>query len=133
MTVRLAKRLDCPVVLLAQLSRTLEGREDKAPQLSDFRDSGSIEQDGDVLIGIHRPHYFLSRVKPKSDEERTKLDAELERTVNLIEFGILKNRHGRTDTVPAFIDIARSAIRDEKPAADRQFNFGPTPAASFDL
>lgn len=131
---RLAKRLDCPVVLLAQLSRTLEGREDKAPQLSDFRDSGSIEQDGDVLIGIHRPHYFLSRQKPKNDEERTKLDAELERTVNLIEFGILKNRHGRTDTVPAYIDIARAAIRDEKPTMERQFDFtklGRAPRLEF--
>jgi replicative DNA helicase len=116
---RLAKRLDAGVVMLAQLSRTLEGREDKAPLLSDFRDSGSIEQDGDVLIGIHRPHYFLSRQKPKSDEEKMKLEAELDRTVNLIEFGVLKNRHGKTETVPAFIDIAGGAIRDEKPTADR--------------
>lgn len=116
---RMAKRLDAGVVMLAQLSRALEGREDKAPQLSDFRDSGSIEQDGDVLIGINRPHYFLSRQKVKTAEEQTKLDSELERTVNLIEFGILKNRHGRIDTVPAFIDVAAGAIRNSKPIADR--------------
>jgi replicative DNA helicase len=116
---RLAKRLNCPVVMLAQLSRDLEKREEKAPTLADFRDSGSIEQDGDCLIGIHRPHYFLQRVKPKTDEDRLKLEAELERTVNLIEFGVLKNRHGKTDTVPAFIDIASAAIRDERPVLGR--------------
>jgi replicative DNA helicase len=115
---RLAKRL-VPVVLLAQLSRDLEKREEKAPQLSDFRDSGSIEQDGDVLIGIHRPHYFLSRHKEKDPAKEAIREAELERTVNLIEFGILKNRHGKTETVPAYIDIACAAIRDEKPTVQK--------------
>jgi replicative DNA helicase len=121
---RLAKRLGVPVVLLAQLSRDLEKREEKAPQLSDFRDSGSIEQDGDVLIGIHRPHYFLSRHKEKDPQKEIALQAELERTVNLIEFGILKNRHGKTETVPAYIDIACAAIRDEKPTVQKSLALG---------
>jgi replicative DNA helicase len=116
---RLAKRLDAGVVLLAQLSRDLEKREEKAPQLSDFRDSGSIEQDGDVLIGIHRPHYFLQRHKPKEPDKVPAWEAELERTVNLLELGVLKNRHGRTETVPCFIDIASAVIRDEMPTRDR--------------
>jgi replicative DNA helicase len=121
---RLAKRLGVPVVLLAQLSRDLEKREEKAPQLSDFRDSGSIEQDGDVLIGIHRPHYFLSRHKEKDPQKEIAREAELERTLNLIEFGILKNRHGKTETVPAYIDIACAAIRDEKPTVQKSLALG---------
>lgn len=128
---RLAKRLDAAVVLLAQLSRDLERREEKAPQLSDFRDSGSIEQDGDVLIGIHRPHYFLERHKGKTDEEEAKRQGELERTANLIEFGILKNRHGKTDTVSAFIDIAAGAIRDEKPTPQRVLPLGESGRLEF--
>lgn len=116
---RLAKRLDAGVVLLAQLSRDLEKREEKAPQLSDFRDSGSIEQDGDVLIGINRPHYFLQRHKPKEGDKIVAWEGELERTQNLIELGVLKNRHGKTETVPAFIDIASAVIRDEKPIYGR--------------
>lgn len=116
---RLAKRLDCPVVLLAQLSRDLERREVKAPQLSDFRDSGSIEQDGDVLIGIHRPHYFLGRHPEKDPEKEAARLAEIDRTANLLEFHVLKNRHGRTETVSSFIDIAAAAIRDEKPILGR--------------
>lgn len=112
---RLAKRLDASVVLLAQLSRDLEKREVKAPQLSDFRDSGSIEQDGDVLIGIHRPHYFLARHKEKDPAKENERMGELDRTVNLLEFHILKNRHGKTETVNAWIDVAAAAIRDEAP------------------
>jgi replicative DNA helicase len=121
---RLAKRLDCPVVLLAQLSRDLERRESKAPQLADFRDSGSIEQDGDVLIGIHRPHYFLARHTEKDPEKEAQRTAELERTANLMEFHVLKNRHGRTETVASFIDIEAAAIRDEKPSLQRSFALG---------
>lgn len=112
---RLAKRLDASVVLIAQLSRDLEKREAKAPQLSDFRDSGTIEQDGDCLIGIHRPHYFLSRHPEKDPAREAARDAELIRTVNLLEFHILKNRHGKTERVDAWIDIAAAAIRDEAP------------------
>jgi replicative DNA helicase len=112
---RMAKRLDAGVLMLAQLSRDLEKREDKAPQLADFRDSGSIEQDGDVLIGIHRPHYFLSRQKDKDPAKQIAIEAEIERTVNLLEFHVAKNRHGKTGKVDAFIDIASAAIRDEKP------------------
>jgi replicative DNA helicase len=116
---RLAKRLDCPVVLLAQLSRDLEKRETKAPQLSDFRDSGSIEQDGDVLIGIHRPHYYLTRHTEKDPAKEAIREAELERTANLMEFHVLKNRHGRTATVSTYCDVASAVIRDEKPTLQR--------------
>lgn len=116
---RLAKRLNAAVVMLAQLSRDVEKREEKAPQLSDFRDSGSIEQDGDVLIGIHRPHYYLSRHREKDPEKEAKRELELIRTANLIEFGVLKNRHGKTENVNAWIDVSAAAIRDSEPMPGR--------------
>lgn len=116
---RLSKRLDCPVVLLAQLSRDVEKREEKAPQLADFRDSGSIEQDGDVLIGIHRPHYYLTRHKEKDPAKEIAREAEIDRTVNLMEFHVLKNRHGRTDKVATYCDVASAVIRDERPTMQR--------------
>jgi replicative DNA helicase len=72
----MAKRLRVPVVALSQLSRANEQREDKRPQLSDLRDSGSLEQDADVVLGVYREHYYAVRDEPrpeniKRDNERT--------------------------------------------------------------
>jgi replicative DNA helicase len=79
----LAKELNVPVICLSQLSRASEGRQDKRPVLSDLRESGAIEQDADVVIGLYRAGYH---------------DKEAE-DPNLAEAIVLKNRKGRTDTV----------------------------------
>lgn len=115
---RLAKRLKCSVILLAQLNRDVEKREDKRPTMADFRESGSIEQDADVMIGLHRPRYYLERSKPRDtvpQEEMHKWEREFELSKNLLEVCLLKNRHGTTDVINAFCDIACAAIRDEQP------------------
>lgn len=117
---RLAKRLDACVVMLAQLSRDVDKRENKAPQLSDFRDSGSIEQDGDILIGLHRPSYYLEQHTEKDPEKEAQRQAEAARMANVLQWGILKNRHGATGQVSTFVDVACSAIRDDKPLVGGQ-------------
>ncbi len=115
---RLAKRLDAAVLLLAQLNRDVEKREDKRPTMADFRESGSIEQDADIMLGLHRPRYYLERSKPRdSDPEEAKIkwQSDYERTQNLLEIGVLKNRHGGTTDIACYVDVGSSAIRDEKP------------------
>lgn len=127
---RLAKRLDSSVLLLAQLNRDLERRDDKRPTMADFRESGSIEQDADVMIGLNRPHYHLERSRPKSDAteaEKGKHQQDLVSKANVLELGILKNRHGRTGEIAVYVDVASSAIRDEAPSAQTQIDFANLP------
>ncbi|GGD34866.1 replicative DNA helicase [Sinisalibacter lacisalsi] len=92
----IAKELDIPVVALSQLSRQVESRDDKRPQLSDLRESGSIEQDADVVMFVFREEYYAEREKPSDD----KLDAmaewqdRMERLHGRAEVIIGKQRHG---------------------------------------
>ncbi len=97
----IAKELDIPVVALSQLSRQVENREDKRPQLSDLRESGSIEQDADVVMFVFREEYYKEREKP-GDHELDKMAAwqtEMEALHGRAEVIIGKQRHGPIGTV----------------------------------
>ena len=97
----IAKELDIPVVALSQLSRQVENREDKRPQLSDLRESGSIEQDADVVMFVFREEYYKEREKP-GDHELEKMaiwQDEMERLHSKAEVVIGKQRHGPIGTV----------------------------------
>jgi replicative DNA helicase len=104
----LAKELNVPVMALSQLSRAVEQREDKRPQLSDLRESGSIEQDADIVLFIYREEYYVAAREPKRpiDGDDAKVhDAhqewarDMERVYGLAELIIAKQRHGATGKV----------------------------------
>lgn len=102
----LAKELDCCVLLLCQLSREVEKRDDKKPVMADLRWSGEIEQDAHVVAFLYREHYYLQSDLKAMPEQisyaRYKLD-----------FLIRKNRNGETGDVPLWCSIAHSSVRDE--------------------
>ena len=97
----IAKELDIPVVALSQLSRQVENREDKRPQLSDLRESGSIEQDADVVMFVFREEYYKEREKPGDHdlEAMAKWQEEMEKLHGRAEVIIGKQRHGPIGTV----------------------------------
>jgi replicative DNA helicase len=96
----LAKELACPVLALAQLSRQVENREDKKPQLSDLRESGSIEQDADMVMFIYRESYYLNRTEPREGtEEHFKWQEQMDLVKGHAEIIIGKQRHGPIGTV----------------------------------
>jgi len=116
----IAKELSVPVIALSQLSREVEKRDDKKPQLSDLRESGSIEQDADVVIFMYRPEYYLSRKKP-AEEDSDKLkqwQMQMDRERNLSEIIIAKQRHGPIGSVfvhfspehTKFVDVALDTL-----------------------
>ena len=97
----IAKELDVPVIALSQLSRQVESRDDKRPQLSDLRESGSIEQDADVVMFVFREEYYKEREKPGDHdlEAMAKWQEEMERLHGRAEVIIGKQRHGPIGTV----------------------------------
>jgi replicative DNA helicase len=102
-----AKELNVPVIALSQLSRQVEQREDKRPQLSDLRESGSIEQDADVVMFIYREEYYLGRKEPDpGTEAHEQWQRDMDRVHNMAEVIIAKQRHGPTDRVKLRFDGA---------------------------
>ena len=102
----LAKEMDVPVIALSQLSRSVESRDDKHPLLSDLRESGSIEQDADIVMFTYREEYYLENRDPSNklsgnvnDKMQESYQRRLERARNKAEIIIGKNRHGRTETI----------------------------------
>ena len=93
----LAKELSVPVVALSQLSRAVELRDVKKPQLSDLRESGSIEQDADVVMFVYREAYYLENKEPRAATvEHAEWQAKMNEVANLAEILIHKQRHGPT-------------------------------------
>src|SRR5690348_6306454 len=109
---QLAKEIDVPVIALSQLSRQVEQREDKRPQLSDLRESGSIEQDADIVIFIYREDYYLKAVEPDmpSPNETDKLakyeewNTKFAAAAGKAEVIVAKQRHGSTGIVRVRFD-----------------------------
>ncbi|MDE2913190.1 MAG: replicative DNA helicase [Paracoccaceae bacterium] len=97
----IAKELDIPVLALSQLSRQVENRDDKRPMLSDLRESGSIEQDADVVMFVYREEYYKEREKPSEDKEdkMASWQAEMDQVHGKAEVIIGKQRHGPIGTV----------------------------------
>ena len=96
----LAKELDVPVLALSQLSRAVEQRDDKKPQLSDLRESGSIEQDADVVMFVFRESYYLERKEPTAGSiEHAEWRQKMDEVASLAEIMISKQRHGPTGNV----------------------------------
>ena len=108
-----AKELDCTFLLLSQLSRKVEERVDKRPQLADLRDSGSIEQDADVVLFLYREAYYLSSSEPpQGTEEHLEWERRCEAAHNKLIAIIAKQRMGPTGSVELFCDIGSNAVRD---------------------
>ncbi|WP_417668003.1 replicative DNA helicase [Roseibium sp.] len=96
----LAKELNVPIIALSQLSRQVESRDDKRPQLSDLRESGSIEQDADVVMFVYRDEYYIGKTEPEEGTpEHEVWRDKLERAKGKAEVIIAKQRHGPTGTV----------------------------------
>jgi len=96
----LAKELSIPVIALSQLSRAVEQRDDKKPQLSDLRESGSIEQDADVVMFVYRESYYLKAKEPRpATVEHAEWQAKMNEVSHLAELIIGKQRHGPTGNV----------------------------------
>ena len=119
----LAKELNVPIVALSQLSRQVENRDDKRPQLADLRESGSIEQDADVVMFIYREDYYLGKKEPRpGTSEHLDWQQEMEKVTGLAEVIIGKQRHGPTGTVnlqfEASLTKFQNLVRDDHlPAA----------------
>ncbi|MBY8977653.1 replicative DNA helicase [Rhodobacteraceae bacterium NNCM2] len=116
----IAKELDIPVIALSQLSRQVEARDDKRPQLSDLRESGSIEQDADVVMFVFREEYYHERMKPAEDDPKfPEWQEKAERLFGRAEVIIGKQRHGPIGTVDLHFEGKYTKFSD--PVRDNQY------------
>ena len=116
---QLAKELEVPVLALSQLSRAVEQREDKRPQLSDLRESGSIEQDADMVWFVFRGDYYLAAKKPDDDHpDIAQWREEMDRIYGRADLIVAKQRHGSTGTVRMKFDARITKFSD---AADDNY------------
>jgi len=119
----LAKELNIPVLCLSQLSRQVEQRDDKRPQLSDLRESGAIEQDADVVMFIYREEYYIERKEPSpGTEDYQKWQEKMAKIHNVAEVLVAKQRHGPIGkvnlhfegSITKFSNLSKSQIADSK-------------------
>jgi replicative DNA helicase len=117
----IAKELNIPVLALSQLSRAVEQREDKRPQLSDLRESGAIEQDADVVMFIYRDEYYLERSEPqprigqsddKYEEEHRKWLERYEKSRGVADLNIAKQRNGPIGSIKLVFEAAHGAFHN---------------------
>lgn len=109
----LAKELNVPVIALSQLSRAVENREDKRPQLADLRESGTIEQDADIVLFIYREEYYHMQKKPEEGSEKFTAWLEKgERIRGRAEVIVGKQRHGATGIVDVMFHKERTKFSD---------------------
>ena len=118
---QLAKELDLPVMALSQLSRAVEQREDKKPMLSDLRESGSIEQDADIVMFVYREDYYVAAKEPKRPMEGDDIKIveaheqwmrDMERVYGMAELIVAKQRHGATGKVRMRFDSRITKFSD---------------------
>ena len=121
----LAKELGVPVIAAAQLSRAVEQREDKRPQLSDLRESGSIEQDADIVMFIYREEYYVTSRQPREAGEGDDAKAimafqewqeEMNRVYGMAELIVAKQRHGATGKIRLRFDAKITRFSDHADA-----------------
>jgi replicative DNA helicase len=109
----LAKELSVPVLALSQLSRAVEQRDDKIPQLSDLRESGSIEQDADVVMFVYREQYYLEKKEPKMGSiEHAEWQSKMNDILGLAKIIIGKQRHGPTGNIDVEFECIYTKFKD---------------------
>jgi replicative DNA helicase len=110
----LAKELEVPVILLCQINRGVEAREDKRPSLSDLRNSGDIEQDADTVMILYRAAYYEGKKEPRAGTAEYQLWVDqMEAIESTLELALEKNRHGPPGVMRFHCDIPCNVVRDE--------------------